>query len=169
MMGSKIVYCSNNECGNPIRFKHAKKIKGKYYCGKCAIEIRKEHREETIRMSGIGEELRELDNKIKNESSKKYRQTKKKEKIVLDREKKRPTSKKRGFKTSNMCMTLAEKQALFRKNIAEGMTYEEADKRVRETQEYLKEFSKTLKEKNMSEEDMNKKFKDKFSELCGYY
>ena len=58
----KNFFCDS--CGKREKKKHLNKIRGRFYCKNCAIEIRKNHRKETIKRAGIQEELKKLDNKI---------------------------------------------------------------------------------------------------------
>lgn len=54
-----------DECKEMSEIKHLGKINGKLLCKNCRKEIRLRHRAETINESGIEEDLRQLDNKIR--------------------------------------------------------------------------------------------------------
>jgi predicted RNA-binding Zn-ribbon protein involved in translation (DUF1610 family) len=53
-----------DDCGILVLRKQIKRIRGKYYCSKCAVKIRENHRKETIEETGIEIELKELKNQI---------------------------------------------------------------------------------------------------------
>jgi hypothetical protein len=56
-----------DECGELTLRKQIKRIKGKYYCSKCAVKVRENHRKETIEETGIKKELSDLKNQMNRE------------------------------------------------------------------------------------------------------
>jgi hypothetical protein len=156
-------------CGEKIRFKQLAKIRGKYYCKvglNCAGIIRKNHRAKTIGDAHLEEDLKRLDNKIKSENKAVLKPVKSKKPIVLEKKDIKKGSKKKSHNSLALGMSQTDKQFLFKQKIKEGMSYEEADKHVRELQEYLKDLGKTLRaNKKLSEADKQKHFQEEFEKL----
>lgn len=63
-------------------------------------------------------------------------------------------------------MIKEERQFLFGKYIKKGLTYDQADKKVNETDKYLKRKVEKWKKKNLSDKDIDLKFKEEFSKIC---
>ena len=66
---------SCDKCPAEVEFKVLKKIRGEYHCKDCAKARRLVRREETIEKAGIKDELKELDENIKEQ----YKETKRKD------------------------------------------------------------------------------------------
>ena len=134
-----------------------KRIKGIKFCKSCYKENRLKFRKETIENSGIKDELRILDNKIKrgyNSSSYK----KKSKKILLENVPKMKGAKDRTKKKqqSSSYLTLEEKQNLFRILINRGFEYDAAKDRIKELIESQKELRTSMLKQNKSEEEIKK-------------
>lgn len=163
-------------CGTLHRIKSLKKINKKFYCKSCVKQLRKQRRKETIKLSGIKDDLRKLTNKIKNKWTRKhYAKMHPKVKKVAVRGSKplrkvlwiEPTIKnsKKNKKNLSLFLTKEEKQILFRKYIKNGLSYEEADERILGFVKFQKELLIKLKKQNKTEEQINQIFKQEFWKL----
>lgn len=63
-------------------------------------------------------------------------------------------------------LSKCERQFLFRKYVQSGLSFEEANKKVSDFNIQLFELRERLKSKNKTKKDIDKKFKEKFEELC---
>jgi len=129
--------------------------KTKYYCKKCRREIRKNHREETIEITGVKRELMDLDNKIDKERGYPKKAYKKKRenlgKSYNPREEKNKEyippayRKEKGYipeikgstfakqkEKSNAYLSFEEKKNLLKMLMSRGLNFEEAKERVKQ-------------------------------------
>lgn len=67
---------------------------------------------------------------------------------------------------SSFSITFIERQVLFRKYIQLGNNYEEADQKIKTFCEYLHALKIKLKKRNISDNDINLRFKKEFEKLC---
>lgn len=145
------------------------KVKKEQLCKDCYIKNRLNYRNETIELTGIKEEL----NKLKTKASDEYR----KNNMEKYREYARKSYHKRNpeanyykpiikinskFKKpkSNCYLTLQEKQDLFKILINQGLSYEEADRRVKELIKNQRELRVKLLLERKSEEEIKNKQKE---------
>jgi len=63
-------------------------------------------------------------------------------------------------------ITKQEKRILWKKAIMLGLDEEKAEVRINRLVEHLKQFKNKLKEKEMSDKEVNQKFKEEFWKLC---
>jgi hypothetical protein len=63
-------------------------------------------------------------------------------------------------------MKKEERDFLFKKYKNNGMSIEQAIFKIKGIEEYLKNFKEKLKKKNLSEEDINARFKKEFEKIC---
>lgn len=165
------------KCETPTRKKYLGKIHGKYLCKKCRKEVRLEHRETMIKEEGIGEDLKELDRKIKREydSSEKgklrqrnyYHRQNPDAKYYneLPPKIKGSIKSKRGGRR-NLYLRTQERQALFRILVRErGLDPEEAGERIQNLMDFQKEIRVKMKEEGKSEEEIKVKQQELLEEL----
>lgn len=69
----------------------------------------------------------------------------------------------------NYTLTLDEKQFLLRKYMKKGLDFKDAKKKVSENQEFLRDVVKRLKQKKLSDKELNKRFRKEFEKLCREY
>ena len=62
-------------------------------------------------------------------------------------------------------LKIEERQLLFKKYISNGLTYDEADYKLKKTIKYLNDLVTTLKSKNKSELEINERFAKEFEKL----
>jgi hypothetical protein len=160
-----------DSCGVEVKqFKQLHKVikEGKkvYFCRMCYALNRQKHRTETIETQGIKEEIKQMD-------------------LAVRKSYYVPTGLPRGRKprekgVSNylgttfikqpriaLALCKEDKQTLFRKYRSEGMTYEEADSRVTEMNDYLIDLGKTLRQnRKLTTEGADKIFKEEFNKIC---
>lgn len=132
-------------CGERLIFKKLHKVikEGKkvYFCSRCYNLNKQAHRNETIKESGIENEIRVLNNKIQKTYYK-------------------PTGNPRGRKP------IEKEEKIKSKSIALALSL--ADKKVKEINEYLKDLGITLrKNRKLNEQDKDKIFKEELNKL--YY
>lgn len=156
-----------DSCGTEVKqFKQLRKIikEGKkvYFCKICYSLNRQKHRTETIETQGIKEDIKQMDLAVRksyyvptgNPKGRKPR-----EKGVLSMKIKQPRIA--------LALSKEDKQTLFRKYRAEGMTYEEADSKVTEMNDYLIDLGKTLRQnRRLTMETANEMFKEEFNKIC---
>jgi hypothetical protein len=183
-----------NKCEIEVkRFSDLHKINNERFCKKCYQEHRKNRREETIEISGIKEELNELSLKMYREYNSKWRiknkeiiNTKQREKYhrlnpdsgrysKFSNRKDLPVIRgskqwKRNHRPakSNSYLTQFEKQRLFGMLIKQGLTYDDADERVKNLVNKQAEIRESLKLQNKTEEEIKLKQQEMLEELFNY-
>jgi hypothetical protein len=168
-MTSKLILpCFN--CRDEHRRRNLKRIKDKYYCRSCAIQIRKQHREETIEQTGIREELTKLKSKMCRESKAKHH----KPKIVHQKASKcvpltiKGSSLLKSKQKSSSYITFDERRDYLRILVRSGLNYDEAKERLRELLEQMNRTQKKLRAMKKSEEEIESQMKvDKMKLLEG--
>jgi len=162
--------CDN--CKELRQRKFLGKIRGKYYCKKCRAEIRKNHRKETIEITGIKPELSRLKQKINKERGygrKCYEKRvghKVREKNYLPKIK---GSKFAKPKEKDYCfLTPQEKNLLYASLIRRGLDSKEAGERIKNLMESQEELRMKLKGQNKSEKEIKIKQKELLEELWNY-
>ena len=171
-----------SRCEDVVRFKFLKKINGERLCHTCYKDNRHSHRKETIEEAGIGEELKELKNKIKTEWNQKNPE-KTRASWIKSYEKKmgRPvkhynkdksyqpiikgTTRAKPIHSYNLFLSIQEKQLLFKFLRRRGMDDEEAKERIQNLIDEQQRVGKLIKEKNKSESEIKQKQQQLFEEL----
>lgn len=168
-----------DKCGKLVKIKYIKKIRGILYCGNCASELRLKRRQETIKLSGISQDLKILDRKMNREYQQKRRESIKSKsakihfpfirKKYTDSDK---TPKIKGAKVkkydNNNYLSMVERQVLFGILRKKGFTTEEADTRIKKLQQAQKDLRIKLKEKHKSEKEIKQKQQKLLEELWNY-
>jgi hypothetical protein len=158
-----------------------KRLKGIWFCKKCYKDNRKNHRKETIEITGIKEELKELEKKRQEETYKKdggrkeYFRKRYEEKVSHPVRKYSKSSFPPKIKNSslkvtipktNCCyMTLREKQDFFRILVRRGISSEEADERIKALVSYESQLRKEMRLKHKSDEEISKQVESKKMEM----
>lgn len=167
------------QCKEIVDRKHLGKIRGVLLCKKCRLEVRKKHREETIKAEGIKEELEELDKKAKKEY---YNSEKSKEYFKKHYHKKHPNARyyntnppmikgsnhRKPRKRNNCYLTSREKQTLFQMLTNKGIDFNEAKERINSLIESQKELRETMKQEGKSEEEIKIQQTKLLEELWNY-
>ena len=161
------------QCNKLVSKKNIGKIRGVLLCKKCQIEVRKKHREETIKAEGIKEELEELDKKAKREyaqtdTSREYHREYYHKKYPNARYyNQAPTIKtNKKIKTKNNCyLTIGEKQSLLRILMDKGLEFNDAKERISNLIKSQRELKEKLKNKHKSEIEIIKELKIKQKQM----
>ncbi len=167
------------DCGILLRIRCLQKFKGKLICKGC--KKKKEKKKGFVSMNDIRNEERELEKKVpklirvtikgklrKGMSSMAVNLKKYLPKEVKETEPKIPGSKvRKKFNTKlRMSLSFEEKKFLLGKHMNLGSNFEDAKEKIKEDQEFLSNFVKKMKEKQKSDEEINRKFKEEFAKLC---
>ena len=139
------------DCGEEVKQKKAKKVKKEWYCPSCYKELRKKHRENTIKEAGIEKELEELIIKRRAEYEKRYKEKKAKQNpkpIVLEKEIVKHNYRKPRKKDSSF-ISFEERKVLLSHLIKNGLEFEEAIERIKELSESLKELRRNRKSEDI--------------------
>ena len=148
MRQDKKIKC--NGCKKMIPIRKIKKVNGGFLCIKCRQKNRKEHRE-FLNRKIIGVRKRRSKEEIEKENQKQ----------IIKIKNINPT-----VKMINLCLSKYERQFLYRKHIKEGDSVDEASRKVTNCNSKLKELVKKLRIKGISEEEINRMFKEEFARLC---
>ena len=149
--------CDN--CGKKVEFKHIKRINGNYFCKHCSIEIRKNHRKETIENSEDKENIIRLTSEIKN---KRFNEKKIERKRLKDLTPPKPKGSKKTIVDKNNCyISMQEKQNLFRILINRGVDGDDAKERIKN----LVINQKELRERMLNQKKSEKEIKIEQSKL----
>jgi len=156
--------CDN--CGEIVKFKYIKKINGNYFCKLCAIEIRKNHRKETLENSEDKENIRKLTSELKNKSVNEKRREKKRTKDST------PPKPKGSVKTrvdkNNFYLTLQEKQSLFRILVNRGLDSDDAKERISNLVKSQIELRERMINQKKSEKEIKIKQNEMLEELWNF-
>ncbi|MFP4457180.1 MAG: hypothetical protein ACLFPS_05915 [Clostridia bacterium] len=157
-----------------MNFKDKKKIGKNIYCSECYKKLKTNHRKKLLEKPELKEEI----NNLRRIEAKRYREINRKEinkRANKAYHKKKPTAtyykpKVKGAKIKKEKklynnLNLRESQALFKILIKNGLSYEEADKRVKDLKKYQKELFQRLKSENKSEKEISEAFKKEFDKL----
>ena len=169
-------------CKKEERQRNLKRVGKEWLCSKCYQERRLNHRKQTIKEQGIGEELKELRNKQNRE----YRELNK-EKLrayhraryhenkpeatyynkIINLEKNTPlrANYKKPREVNTCFLTLEEKRILFGQLIKGGMDGYQAKERLSLLVNQLKDIRDKMKLKNKSEEEIKTKQQRMIEEL----
>jgi len=162
--------CDN--CKKPTPKKFLGKIKGKYYCKKCRSKIRKNHREETIKITGIKSELNRLKNQIDKERGYAKKSYEKRVGHKVGEKNYLPKIKGSKFvkpKENDYCyLTSQERDLLYHSLIKRGLDSNEARERIKELIESQEELRIKLKQKNISDKEIKQKQNKLLEELWDY-
>jgi len=173
-----------DKCGQEERQRNLRRLNGYWLCTKCYVEVRKNHRNKTIEVSGIRGELRRLDAKRKEESAggkenlreyqrKRYRDSKDyKVKEYRTKDSILPVIKgikiKRESIKSNSFLTIQEKQTLLRLLMKRGLTFEETIDRIKCLVSEQSRIRNLMKTQNKSEEQIKQKQFQLLEELYNF-
>lgn len=167
-----MTYKECDGCKELIKSKHLKKINKKRLCKKCRVEVRKNHRKETIKISGIKSELNRLKQKISKErgySRKAYEKKighKVREKNYLPKIK---GSKFDKLKEKGYCfLTSQERNLLYHSLIKRGLDSNESTERIRELIKSQEELRIKLEKMNKSNQEIKQKQAKLLEELWNY-
>jgi len=140
-----------NGCGNIVPVRKLKKINGGLLCPDCVRKKRKKHREFLLR-DVIGVRKRSnLEKEWKKERDKlnKFYQPKIRDKVM-----------------KGMNLSRDEKNFLYRNCRKNGLTIDESRERMNNLTIKLKKLVKKLRKKKVTEEEINRRFKEEFARLC---
>ena len=151
-------------CGVEKKVKYLGKIRGELLCKECRRKVRQSRRKETIKESGIGEELKNLDRKI----ARSYRRKSTKKIEEAPKIKGSTRGKVKQKNKSNCYMTMHEKQDWFRILRKRGLTGDEAKKRINNLIEEQKRIRTEMKDKNKTEEQIKIKQQEMLEDLWKY-
>ena len=167
--GREMTTFSCDICGCEVpKIKNLHRVCNVFYCSKCYIQKKKQHRIETINNSKDKDKIIELDRKMKRESNlrtyvkknghlpRTYNPKPKGLDIKALPKVKGGKDKAKKFK-SYAYMSLEEKQNLFRMLVKRGFTEEEAKERIKKLLQQQKEVREFMKSQNKSEEEISKK------------
>ena len=164
--------CDGCEDSTPI--KNLGKIRGKNLCKKCRIQIRKNHREETINSGNLKEEITQLTSKINKErgySRKAYRKkVGRPVRKYLDNEgipvpKGSISGKVKQKNKSESYLGFQESQVMLKIIMGRGLDFEDAKEELERIKEELKTTREKMKEENKSEEEIKTKHQKMLEEL----
>ena len=150
-------------CGIKVRrFKVLKKLNGGYYCSKCVIKKRKEHRE-FLKRKVLGIRKRK---DIMKECKERKEKEKNLRKIVSSKPNIK-SIKSIGIRVSalGIYLTKNEKLVLYKKLIKKGLTGAESNKRIKNLINQMKLVKEKIKETTKTKEELNKRFKEEFAKL----
>lgn len=150
-------------CKGLFRIRALQKSKKRLICKVC--KKREEKEKGFVNMIDIAEEERAL-NKIKQVMKKDVKKIKTNEKETKFTE--IPGSKVRKKYNRNLSHALSwdEKKFLLRKHMNLGASFEKAKEIVNQEKEFLSNYVKKMREKEKSEEEINRGFKEEFAKLC---
>ncbi len=147
------------KCGKDVRrFKNLKKIGGKYICNGCDKENRKNHRE-FLKRKVIGIRKRRSSEEVKEEQKKLNRIYKS---IIPEIETK---TKRQKINSLNLYLSKNERLVLYKQLLRNGLNSKQANKRIDNLSEEMSNHLKKLRCEVKSDEELNKRFKEKFAEL----
>ena len=152
--------CDN--CGNEVAHKElGRKIGGQYLCKDCKKKKRLEHRKETIEVTGVKDDLRELSNKINRErgySRKTYAKRKGSPVRSYGEYKKPPIPKgsiqERERHKSEAYLSFQDRQALLSMLMDRGLDFDEAKERINAVVRQQAKIRKDGTTQNKSEENI---------------
>jgi len=165
MINSKVRICE--ECGEIVRRKHIRTIRGKQYCKLCAIQIRKNHRKETLENSEDRDIIKKLTNEMRNKSAKNRRRIKREEKKFLKQSQPlKPKGSKKTILDKNNCyITLEDKQNLFRILLKRGIDSDKAKERISNLIKSQEEIRTKMLNQKKSENEIKIKQQKMLEEL----
>jgi len=142
-----------------------KRLRDGLICKQCIVEKRKEHREFLKRkVCGIRKRS-DLEKEWKEK-----RERKERERISFKKQIVKPiirgVKKIIRTKQTHLYLKKDEKKFLYFKCINQGMTSEEASKRVKDLCSRMSELVIKLRTKIKDEKELNKRFKEEFAKMC---
>ena len=155
--------CCKCEESFPSR-KGLKKLNEGYFCKGCHKEKRANHRE-YLKRDVLGIKKRE---ELEKEWEEK-RRAKAMEKPKIFTPGIKSIKKKPRISSLGMYITKEEKKERYLSFIRMGMSSDEANKRIKNICEKMSELKAELKNEVNSKEELNKRFKESFEELCMEY
>ena len=159
--------CDN--CNNPTPKRFLGKINGLYLCKKCRIELRKNHRKQTIKESGIKEELQKLSSKIKKEReySRKSYEKRIGHKVINKNYQPIIKGAKIGkpIHSYNLFLSFQEKKCLFRILRQRGMSERDVKERIKDLIEEQQRLGKIMKKENKTKLQIKQKQQELLEEL----
>ena len=161
-----------DDCGELKEIRNLGKINGKRLCKTCRVKVRKNHREETIEITGIKRDLNKLKQQIDKERGYGRRCYEKRVGHKVGEKNYRPEIKGSTFakqkEKSNAYINFLESQTLLKMLMNRGMDFKEAKERVNQliiSQELIR---KEFQSKNKSEEQIKNKQNELLEELWNY-
>ena len=153
-------------CGKKVRIKHIKRINGNYVCKHCSVEIRKNHRKETIENSEDKDNIRRLTSEIKNKSVNEKRRERKR---IKDSTPPKPKGSIKTIVDKNNCyISMQEKQNLFRILVNRGVDEDDAKERIRDLVRSQKELRERMLNQKKSEKEIKIEQNKLLEELWNY-
>ena len=153
------------DCGTPTPLKHLGKIRGILLCKKCRSEVRKEHREKTIKDSIERERIEELS----KESKEGYEKAEvKRERRKNQKDETPPIIKGSKQEKNNKSVsyhTFEDKKQLLRILMKKGLDFEEARGRLKQHAKQQKLITEKMKAQNKPEEEIKIKQQELLEEL----
>jgi hypothetical protein len=138
-----------NKCNKVKKVKKATKINGSIFCPECMIEKRKEHRD-FLKHEILGIKRRcDLEKEWANKRKEKANAP-----VIC------VAKPKFYFSISGV-----ERQILFKKYLKSGLSYEESDRKVKCTCNYLQDLMAELRLKIKDTKELNIRFKEEFAKL----
>lgn len=162
-------------CPNEDKQKNLKRINGNWLCNDC-YRKRKQKNREHLKRNILGIRKREdLEKEWREKRAEKeiIKQAQKEEKQRRKESRKqnifqrvfKPKINKEEKVISQSYLTLNDKQFLFRKYINLGLSKREADKKVKDCVKHLEKVRDKLRNKNLTENEINIKFQEEFAKL----
>jgi len=148
------------ECNEEFPKNEIKRINKKWICVFCWRKNRDNKRDHLLHTIGG---VRRKEDIIKEAKEKRKRIFQRVKRAVLPAIK---SIKRKKWAPLGISLTLIERQLLFRKYCSNGLSHQDADKKVKERVKFLKDLVQRLREKRKSEEEINKIFKEEFAKLC---
>lgn len=155
MNKDKLLECGT--CHKKYLSKKIKRIRNEWKCKECIKEWRKENRE-FLKRKILG--IRKKSDLLK-EWKEKREQINNLPKINGAKVK----GTKIGRKQVHLYITSAEKQVLYKKYISEGLDFEMANIKVKETCENVVNLIELWKNKSFTDEEINRRFREEFAKL----
>lgn len=137
-------------------FKHLKKTREGYICGKCVTKKRLEHRE-FLKRNVLGIRKR---SDLKEEWARKRKLRK-----AINTPKIKSIKNKPKISALGTYLTRNEKNMLYRLLIRKGMDSKQVKERIQNLSKQLIESRNKLKQEKLSKKEMDKKFKEEFTRM----
>jgi len=160
-----------DKCGKKVRIKHLKRINKNYVCKHCSVEIRRNHRKETIENSGDKEIIKELDKELRKEDNRKQHEKRKQKRIlrIKDSTPPKPKGSKTTIVNKNNCyISMQEKQNLFRILLNRGVDGDAAKERIKNLVRSQKELRERMLNQKKSEKEIKIEQNKLLEELWNY-
>jgi hypothetical protein len=167
-MRNNKLHCT--KCNKEVNSKIIKRIHGRWLCGKCYSNNRKQRREELkqqLRQEGVigkrrsPQEMAEAREKARLESLRNPQVPK----IRGAKPKRNKIRRKFLNPKLGITLTLEERQILCKLYVRRGNTFEEAKEKVKKINNHLSQLVKRLREQRKTEKEIKTKFEEEFAKL----